>query len=62
MNNGFSLDLSEGGEHTMSLAYLASWEGPVLESDDEYGDGETNTELTAVKHLKEAIIIDDKNP
>ncbi|SEQ70159.1 Cysteine protease, C1A family [Lachnospiraceae bacterium NE2001] len=61
MNNGFSLDLSEGGEHTMSLAYLASWEGPVLESDDEYGDGETNTELTAVKHLKEAIIIDDRD-
>jgi len=62
MNNGFSLDISDGGEHTMSLAYLASWEGPVLEADDEYGDGETNTDLTAVKHLKEAIIIDDGDP
>ena len=48
MNNGFSLDLSEGGEHTMSLAYLASWEGPVYEADDEYGDGETDPDLTAV--------------
>ncbi|MBP3806974.1 MAG: hypothetical protein ILA13_01000 [Eubacterium sp.] len=60
MNNGFSLDLSEGGEHTMSLAYLASWEGPVYEADDEYGDGETDPDLTAVKHLKEAIIIDNE--
>ena len=61
LNNGFTLDLSEGGEHTMSMAYLASWNGPVLEEDDVYGDGETNSNLPAVKHLKEAIIIDGKD-
>ena len=61
MNNGFSLDLSEGGEHTMSIAYMAAWRGPVLEKDDEYGDGETDESLTAVKHLKEAIIINDRD-
>ena len=60
-NNGFSLDLSEGGEHTMSLAYMASWHGPVLDKDDEYGDGVTDDTLKAVKHLKEAIIIEDRN-
>ena len=61
LNNGFTLDLSEGGEHTMSLAYLASWNGPVLEENDVYGDGETDSSLPAVKHLKEAIIIDGKD-
>ena len=59
--NGFTLDVSEGGEHTMSLAYLASWEGPVLEADDPYGDGIANTELAAVKHLEEAIIIQNRD-
>lgn len=59
--NGFTLDVSEGGEHTMSLAYLASWEGPVLEADDPYGDGIANTELGAVKHLEEAIIIQNRD-
>ncbi len=61
MNNGFTLDLSEGGEHTMSMAYLASWNGPVLEESDVYGDGETDSKLSAVKHLKEAIIINEKD-
>ena len=61
LNNGFTLDLSEGGEHTMSMAYLASWNGPVLEENYVYGDGDTDPNLTAVKHLKEAIIIDGKD-
>ena len=60
-NNGFSLELSEGGEHTMSIAYMASWKGPVLDKDDPYGDGETNSDLKAVKHLEEAIIIDQRD-
>ena len=60
-NNGFSLELSEGGEHTMSIAYMASWKGPVLEKDDPYGDGETNPDLKAVKHLEEAIIIESRD-
>ena len=59
MNNGFSLDLSEGGEHTMAIAYLAAWKGPVMEDQDPYGDGETRTGLRAQKHLEEAIILDD---
>ena len=61
LNNGFSLDLSEGGEHTMSIAYMAAWRGPVLEEDDPYGDGETDESLAAVKHLKEAIIINERD-
>ena len=61
MNNNFSLDISEGGEHGMSISYLASWKGPVMDKDDPYGDSKTNPYLHAVKHLEEAIIIEDRN-
>ncbi len=56
-NNDFSLDLSQGGEHGMSISYLASWHGPVLDKDDPYGDDTTDKDLPAVKHLEEAIIM-----
>ncbi len=59
--NSFSLGQNEGGEYTMAIAYLASWQGPVYESDDPYGDGETDETLEARKHLEEALIIAPKN-
>ena len=61
MNNGFGIEQFEGGQYRMSIAYLASWKGPVLEKDDPYGDDETNADLKAVKHLQEAQIIEDKD-
>lgn len=60
-NNGFGVEQFEGGQYRMSIAYLASWQGPVLEEDDPYDDGETNSELKAVKHLQEAQIIEDED-
>lgn len=61
LNNGFNLSQEDGGEYTMGMAYLAAWKGPVYEADDPYGDGITNTELTAVKHVQEMQIIDGKD-
>lgn len=61
LNNGFSLSQFDGGQYTMSIAYLASWKGPVLEEDDPYGDDETVDGLEAVKHLEEAQIISNKD-
>lgn len=61
MNNGFNLSQEDGGEYTMGMAYLAAWKGPVYEADDPYGDGKTNTELAAVKHVQEMQIIDGKD-
>ncbi len=61
LNNSYDLELNQGGEHTMSIAYLAAWQGPVYEKDDPYGDGETNTNLDAVKHLEEAIVIGNRD-
>ena len=60
-NNDFSLDISAGGDHNMSIAYLAAWKGPVYEKDDPYGEEESDASLVAVKHLKEAIIMDRKD-
>ncbi len=59
--NSYNLGMNRGGEHTMSIAYLAAWQGPVYEEDDPYGDGKTNPDLTAVKHLEEALVINDRD-
>ncbi len=61
LNNSYRLALSAGGEHTMSIAYLAAWQGPVYEDQDPYGDGETVDGLSAVKHLEEAIVINERD-
>ncbi len=61
LSNGFNLTQEEGGEYTMSMAYLASWKGPVYEEDDPYGDGKTDETLAAVKHVQEIQIIDGKD-
>ena len=52
LNNGFCIPQEEGGEYTMSMAYLLSWRGPVLEEEDPYGDGESPDGLKAVKHVQ----------
>lgn len=61
MSNSFNINQYDGGEYTMGMAYLAAWQGPVYESDDPYGDGETDDSLSAVKHVQEMQIIDGKN-
>ncbi len=61
LNNSFNLNQYEGGSSTMSTAYLLAWQGPVLEEDDPYDDGETNPELTAVKHVQEVQMIEGKD-
>lgn len=61
LHNSFSVKQNDGGEYTMSLAYLAAWQGPVLEEDDPYGDGESPDNLSAVKHVQEVQIIEAKN-
>lgn len=61
LQNGFSKDQNEGGAYTMTMAYLTSWKGPVLEEDDPYGDGYSPDGLTAVKHVQEIQIIKNKD-
>lgn len=61
LQNSFSTSPNDGGEYTMATAYLTSWQGPVNEADDPYGDGVSNDTLTAVKHVQEVQIIPEKN-
>lgn len=59
--NSFNLKQNEGGEYAMAVAYLTSWQGPVLESEDPYGDGETKTDLKETVHVQEVQIVDSKD-
>ncbi|RDY31945.1 lectin like domain-containing protein [Lachnotalea glycerini] len=61
LQNSFSSSQNDGGEYTMAAAYLTSWQGPVYEKDDPYGDGVSNPNLTAVKHVQEVQILPEKN-
>lgn len=61
IRNGFSVTQNDGGEYTMSMAYLVAWQGPVYEEDDPYGDGESPENLSAVKHVQEIQILGHKN-
>ena len=61
MSNSYNVNQYDGGEYTMGMAYLAAWQGPVYEKDDPYGDGQTDSSLTAVRHVQEMQIIDGKD-
>jgi C1A family cysteine protease len=60
-NGGYKGTQLDGGDYTRAIAYLTSWAGPILEEDDEYGDGIVNTEATAVKHVQEVELLESKN-
>lgn len=59
--NSFYLQQADGGNYTMGMAYLTSWQGPVLEADDPYGDDTSPGGLSAVKHVQEIQIIGHKD-
>lgn len=61
MSNSFVVDTKNGGEYTMAMAYLLSWQGPVFEKDDPFGDGKTESGLKAVKHIQEMQILEGKD-
>lgn len=61
LNNSYNISQNTGGDYTMSISYLASWMGPVLESQDTYGDGKTTSGLKSVKHLQEVQLIKSKD-
>ncbi|MCI8634380.1 MAG: cell surface protein [Eubacterium sp.] len=59
--NSFVVDISEGGEYMMALAYLLAWQGPVNERDDPFGDGKTEPGLSPVKHVQEVQMMEGKD-
>lgn len=61
ISNSFHMKQNDGGEYTMSMAYLLAWQGPVLETDDRYGDGYSPPGLKPVKHVQEIQILPGKD-
>lgn len=61
LQNSFVLRQADGGEYTMGMAYLTAWQGPVYETDDPYGDGESPDNLKPVNHVQEIQLIDGKD-
>lgn len=61
MHNNYSLGQDEGGEYTMSMAYLLGWQGPVWESEDPYGDGISPRGLKPRIHVQEIQILPSKD-
>lgn len=59
--NSFSRNQNDGGDYTMVMAYLSGWQGPVLERDDPYGDGQTRDDLLPVKHVQEMQLLQEKD-
>lgn len=60
LGNSFARREEEGGEYTMGMAYLLSWQGPVLEKDDPF-DGVLTEGLSPVKHVQEIQMIEGKD-
>lgn len=60
--HGFDWTCCEGGNRTISTAYLARWGGPILEVDDPYNQSSCSSPsgLTVRKHLQQAIYIPDR--
>lgn len=61
IRNSFYMSQNDGGEYTMSMAYLLGWQGPVLESDDPYGDEISPVDVDEVKHVQEVQIFKEKD-
>lgn len=59
--NSFTGSVNDGGEYTMGMAYLLSWQGPVLEEDDPFGDDKVTEGLSAVKHVQEVQMMEGKD-
>ncbi len=61
LHNSFALKQEDGGEYTMSMAYLLAWQGPVWEAEDPYGDGYSPDGLEARIHVREMQILPAKD-
>lgn len=61
LQNSFGLSQTDGGDYTMSMAYLLAWQGPVWEADDPYGDGISPAGISPVKHVQEIQVLPQKD-
>lgn len=61
LNHGYNVSQDEGGDFNIAMSYLARWDGPILETEDPYGDGKTITKGNVIKHVQEAKVLPSKD-
>lgn len=61
-SHGFDLGHCDGGNHYMSTAYLARWDGPVSEADDPYNPNSNVSPdgLSPQKHAQDVLFLPDR--
>ncbi len=57
--NAFTVDVNDGGDYLMLMAYLCGWQGPVTEAEDPYGDGYSPEGLSPAVHVQEVQILEN---
>lgn len=57
LKNGFSTCQNDGGDYSMIMSYLADDKGPVLESQDPYGDGYSPDGLLPCAYVPEMRLL-----
>lgn len=57
LQNGFNISQNEGGDYSMIMSYMASRRGPVLESQDPYGDGTSPSGLRPSACVREMRLL-----
>jgi len=61
LKNAYGIGDGAGGEAAVSMSYLLSWAGPVVDDNDTYGDGRVNDLLNPVKHVQSMIFLNGSN-
>lgn len=61
--SGFDVPCCDGGNHYMSTAYLARWDGPVNESSDPYNASScvSTTGLPVQKHVQQVLFLPNRS-
>lgn len=60
-HNAYQMETEEGGSYILSVSYLTSWGGPVLEEEDPYGDNISPDGLQPVLHVQEVRMPGDRD-
>lgn len=61
LGNAFTVPLEDGGDYLMLMAYLSSWQGPVTEAEDPYGDLISPEGLDPAVHVQEMQILQNES-
>lgn len=59
--HGYDLTQNDGGDYHVAMSYFAGWKGPILESEDPYGDHVFTTGVEPSVYVQEIQILPEKD-